>query len=157
MSNDNQRIEKQPELSSEAIDFAKRMIALGWTKETDIKVIAGSWQAGYIFGQIDKEQQIARLLVAKEAENKRLREALEKSKNFLEDIVHEKGIVKSGISLIIEDWNQALSSKELVDTEQQEELWKEVVNNIGGETEQHNLKFVLEMLSSTYHIIKKQQ
>lgn len=39
--------------SPEAIAFAKRMIALKWTKETNVDTIASCWQAGYVHSQID--------------------------------------------------------------------------------------------------------
>lgn len=48
------------EPSPEAIDFAKRMIALKWTKETNVDTIASCWQAGYLFGQIDSGSKYGR-------------------------------------------------------------------------------------------------
>lgn len=43
--------------SPEAIEYAKRLIALKWTKETNVDTIACTWQAGYIFGQIDERRR----------------------------------------------------------------------------------------------------
>lgn len=41
------------EPSPQAIDFAERMIALKWTRETNVDTIAGTWQAGYVAAQLD--------------------------------------------------------------------------------------------------------
>lgn len=40
-------------VKEEANEHAKRIIALGWHKNRTEEVIAGAWEAGYIFGQID--------------------------------------------------------------------------------------------------------
>jgi hypothetical protein len=66
MSNSTQT-PKVGDPSPEAISFAKRMIALKWTKETNVETVAGMWQAGYVHAKVDqrktfesmeKEQQI---------------------------------------------------------------------------------------------------
>jgi hypothetical protein len=66
------------EPSPEAIKHAKRLIALKWTKETNVDTIAGTWQAGYIFGKMDaaKEGQPDELLEARK-EIERLKKLVE--------------------------------------------------------------------------------
>lgn len=51
--------EKIGEPSTQAIEFAERMIALKWTKETRVDIVAGNWQAGYVAAQVDAQQQTA--------------------------------------------------------------------------------------------------
>lgn len=50
-------MDKKQEFSEEAIDHARRMIALKWTKETNVERIAGTWDAGYLFGQLDQKKE----------------------------------------------------------------------------------------------------
>jgi hypothetical protein len=50
MSNEKKMI---GEPSPQAIDHAKRLIALRWTTEKNIDTIAGTWQAGYVAAQLD--------------------------------------------------------------------------------------------------------
>lgn len=44
--------------SPEAIGFAKRRIALKWTKETNVDTVACTWQAGYVHAQIDERKKV---------------------------------------------------------------------------------------------------
>lgn len=87
---------KQPEEnkigdpSSEAIDHAKRLIALKWTKETNVYIIAGTWQAGYVAAQIDYascpyEQEVKRLRYALET----LRHGIFESEQAVNDFIDE--------------------------------------------------------------------
>lgn len=94
-NNSNQPEEKKMigDPSPQAIDFAKRMIALKWTKETNVDVVAGNWQAGYVRAQVEANEYATQL----KEENQRLREALRRITEMPNSIgfSHEMQIVAS--------------------------------------------------------------
>jgi hypothetical protein len=75
MSNEKKMI---GEPSPQAVEHARRLIALGWTKETRIDTIAGTWQAGYVAAQLDYSAQLNTKSVAVDLQERPSKEKLTK-------------------------------------------------------------------------------